>query len=225
MTNPDDQARKVVDDVIALADSLEGTPAGELLEDAGRAMMGHPPADRFHGTDDDFDPPADVPTTTGHAGLDALVGRVRDSAQAAVDASLDEAVNRFRELSDTAGNPGATTPAAGARLQTERRLPDDWPRPGEPLPHALNHLAAAAEAMATRLVDAGHASWCPTCGGSGWTARTRPGPGRMDAQYGPCTRCRGGRLNPFHGCTFTAETPCTCTTTCRVYQPQETPTP
>jgi hypothetical protein len=35
----DERYERVVADVIALADSLEGTPAGELLEAAGRAML------------------------------------------------------------------------------------------------------------------------------------------------------------------------------------------
>lgn len=76
-------------------------------------------------------------------------------------------------------------------------------------------LAAYAQA----LVDAGHATWCPTCAGTG----TVPVP--FTTRTTTCTRCRGGRLNPFHGCTFHSNDPCTCTTQCQVYQPQETPTP
>jgi streptogramin lyase len=84
----------------------------------------------------------------------------------------------------------------------------------------------AAEAMATRLVDAGHASWCPICGGTGAeVVGARPGPDGLVPVTGTCNRCRGGRLNPFHGCTFTSTDPCACTTRCQAYQPQETPTP
>ena len=88
-------------------------------------------------------------------------------------------------------------------------------------------MAALAETSAHLLVDSGHASWCPTCQGAEHTARPVLGgrPGTFVTKRTPCTRCRGGRLNPFHGCTFTTDPPCACTQRCQVYQPQETPTP
>lgn len=87
-------------------------------------------------------------------------------------------------------------------------------------------MAALAETSAQLLVDSGDASWCPTCGGVGTLPRYDGTPG-LSPPTGRtlCTRCRGGRLNPFHGCTFHTDPPCTCTHRCQVYQPQETPTP
>lgn len=90
-------------------------------------------------------------------------------------------------------------------------------------------LTMGAEAMATLLVDSGHASWCPTCAGKGTLPALKLVGGLITTTptltRTTCTRCRGGRLNPYHGCTFTTDPPCTCTHRCQVYQPQETPTP
>lgn len=76
--------------------------------------------DRFHGTADDFDPPADVPV--------------------AVDAGLDVLVGRFNLLSDTAGNPGAPR-ATHWDASNPPPIPDPAPGPGV---YEATELARAA---------------------------------------------------------------------------------
>lgn len=115
------------------------------------------PADRFHGTDDDFDPHDDTPVDTGN------LARYGD---------LGPAVARFVALSDTAGNPGFTGPAyepgsfadaadlgaqIAANLAASRAGNPGAPTPAVPLvgPHA-----PARNGCRTETHDGDTVHWC-----------------------------------------------------------------
>ena len=148
---------------------------------------------------------------------------VRNVIETALAATPKEA----RTVEAKAAHTGIVDPFAGRNTvlaSTRPRPTVDYGTNANPSPQAMLELAIA---VAQPLVDAGDASWCPVCGGTGSITYPKLG-GRAGTFVNvrrTCARCRGGRLNPFHGCTFTTDDPCACVTRCQAYRPQETPTP